>query len=368
MNRLAFLLLAAVLALPACGPASKGGGKAVIETPKLPPVKPEALREFDAALRALRRDRRARAIDRLRAAVAIDPSLWEAWHDLGVLLFRAGDDRGATDAFGRALKVNRAHTPSLLARAEARRRAGDAAAARRDYEAVLEREPESLSTYARLASLLREEGEHEDGLEVLREALRVAGADSSIYVELGLIYLAQGRDELAELVLTKAAALDAESPAIHNALALVALEAGDDQLAFNRFDKATALDPRFVDARYNTAAVLIDAGDYARAAAELEAVTKQSPDDFAAQVALGVCARGLGELPRARRIWSKVVERAPSGSRARDDALYNLAVLEMDFEMNDAKARAALDRFLQEASSDHPKRSRAEERRKELGQ
>jgi hypothetical protein len=36
--------------------------------------------------------------------------------------------------------------------------------------------------------------------------------------------------------------------------------------------------------------------------------------------------------------------------------------------MNEKKAKDALDRFLQESPRKHPKRSEAEERRKELGQ
>src|SRR5690606_1489223 len=106
---------------------------------------------------------------------------------------------------------------SLRARAEAYRRAGEVKKARADYESVLQREPEDARAYARAASVLREAGEHEDALDVLRQALRTVGAAGPVYVELGLVYLAQGRDELAELVLTKAAALDDKDPAIYNA-------------------------------------------------------------------------------------------------------------------------------------------------------
>lgn len=367
------LLLAAIVAVSACGGKSSSatGGRVVVKTPKLPPADPQAVRELEGALRILRAGgptANQRAEARLRSATRRDPRLWEAWHNLGVVLFSDGDDEGAADAFGRALTINPAHTPALAARAEALRRAGDLAAARADYEQVLRREPESVAARARTASLLREAGAHDDAQKVLREALRLVGGSSPIYLELGLVYLAQNRLELAELVLSKAAVLDAKNPAIQNALALVSMKRHRDQEAFERFDRASELDPDFLDARFNVASVLIDAGDYARARTELEAVVAKRPGDMSAVVALGVAFRGLGDHKKARELWSNVVSTAPRRSGVRADALFNLATLEMDFVMDEKTSTAALDRFLQESPKNHPKRKEAEERRKELGQ
>ncbi|HWM88269.1 MAG TPA: tetratricopeptide repeat protein [Kofleriaceae bacterium] len=369
----AALLIVCAAAAAACGARSTPvkSGRVVVEKPALPPADPEAVRELEAALRVLRAggpDANQRAEARLREAVRRDERLWEAWHDLGALLFARGDDAGAADAFGRALAINPAHSPALLARAEAYRRAGDIDRARADYQEVLRRAPENGQARARAASLLRQAGQYDAALDLLRDALRLAGGSSPIYLELGLVYLAQGRHELAELVLSKAAALDQKNPAILNALALVSMERHRDQEAFERFDRASALDPDFVDARYNVASVLIDAGDYGRAAAELQAVVDRRPADLGAKVALGVAHRGLGDHKKARALWDDVVKAAPPRSGVRADALFNLATLEMDFVMDEKSSTAALDRFLQESSANHPKRKEAEERRKEMGQ
>jgi Tfp pilus assembly protein PilF len=188
-----------------------------------------------------------------------------------------------------------------------------------------------------------------------------------VYVELSLIYLAQGRSELAALVVGKAADLDNKQPAIYNAMALLALEKGEDQLAFERFDHATSLDPNYMDARFNKASVLLDAGDYTRAKNELTVVVERQADDYAAQVALGVAHRGLREYDQARAVWERVVKAAPRSSPSYGDALFDLAVLEMDHIQDDKAAAAALDRYLQSSVSSHPKRTEAEERKKELG-
>lgn len=367
MNKVLFCGLAL---LAACGGPAGRNGHQRPQSPTLPAADPEALREFDAALRALRLGgpkANQKAQERLRRAVELDEKLWEAWHNLGVVLLQDGAMADASEAFGRALHVNPVHGPALAGRAEAYRSLGQSGKARKDYRRLLEMAPEQVRTYARLASLLRHSGRFDDGLDVLREGLRIVGATPAIYVELSLIYLEQGRDELAELVLNKAHALDPKNPSLYNARALLALSRENDQLAFQHFDRAAALDPSYVDTRFNKASVLIDAGDYQSAARELKVILEQAPEDLDALVALGIAHRGLGSFEKARTLWEKVVETAPRRGRARGDALFNLAVLEMDFIMDDKKAVAALDRYLQNSSTRHPKRKAAKERREELG-
>src|SRR5690606_18740907 len=133
------------------------------------------------AMRAMRlggpdADETARA--RLKKALGIDSTIWEAWHDLGVIAWREGEDDEAIDDFGKALAHNPDHTPTLLARAEAYRRAGKKKEARADYQAAMkgmeDDDPNRRDAAARLASLLRDAGDYEEAVEVLRETVRVS--------------------------------------------------------------------------------------------------------------------------------------------------------------------------------------------------
>lgn len=364
------LVLAIAGSAAGCGGSQSGSRRADrAQAPKLPPVNPMALRDFDAGLRALKLggpDANQKAMRRFRSAIELDTTLWEAWHNLGAVLLQEGDLPGALEAFDEAIKINPAHLPAIAGRAETHRLAGRSSQAAKDYRRLLEAEPNSVSGYARAASLLRQGGEFEDGLDVLREGLRIAGPSSTIYVELGLIYLAQGRDELAKLVLSKAIELNAKDPAIFNALALVAMGEGDDQLAFSYFDRAAELDPNYVDTRFNKANVLLDAGDYQRARAELQAILAIDPEDMAARVALGIAHRGVGDHAKARQTWEDVVKTASGGVQS--DALFNLAILELDFIMDEKKAMAALDRYLQSSTEKHSKHKEAVELQKDLGE
>jgi tetratricopeptide (TPR) repeat protein len=369
----------ACAALAACG--GGGGGKRATtptaqtgRTAGRDPINPKAAKEFEGAMRAMRvggPEAQDTARARLKAAVEFDPSLWEGWHDLGVIAYKDGDDDAAIDAFSKALRIKPAHTPSLLARAEANRRSGRRKDARGDYEAALkateEDDPNRKDAAARLASLLRDAGEFDDAVEVLRDTVRVSGTNARIYTELGLIYIAQKRLELAQLVLLKAAEIDAKDPAIYNAFAVLALRQGKAQEAFDRFDQAVSLDPSYIDARFNKAAVLLDAGDYARAKTELTTIVEKRPDDHAAQVALGVAQRGLKDFPEAKKTWDRVIKEAPRRSAPRADAMFDVAILELDYMNDAAGGKVALERYLQEAPVSHAKRQAAEEKRKELG-
>ncbi|MBA3818643.1 MAG: tetratricopeptide repeat protein [Deltaproteobacteria bacterium] len=371
-------VVVAGLVLAGCGgSAASRNGPQGRKVNRLDPVNPRAAKEFEAAMRALRLGGPAAnetAKVRLAAALEIDPKLWEAWHDLGVIHYKDGEDGEAITAFGKALGITAGHTPTLLARAEAHRRANHKKDARSDYEAALrgidEDDPNRRDAAARLASLLRDAGDYDDAVAVLRETVRVSGVSARIYTELGLIYIQQKRFELANLVLAKAVELDTaeqKDAAIYNALALLALRQGRAQEAFERFDYAASLDATYLDARFNKASVLLDAGDYARAKVELAAIVEKRADDYAARVALGVAHRGLKEHKEAATTWDRVIKEAPRRGTPRADAMFNVALLKVDFLEDPAGGKADLDRYLQEAPSSHSKRQAAEEKRKELG-
>jgi len=367
---------AALAIVSACGGGTKQKTVATARTAsnKRDPINPKAAREFEGAMRALRvggPEAKDTAKVRLKAALDVDPTLWEAWHDVGVIAFREGDDDVAIDAFNHALKLKPGHIPIVLARAEANRRAGRKKDARADYETAIktteEDDPNRKDAAARLASLLRDAGDFDDAVEVLRNTVRVSGINAKIYTELGHIYIAQKRFELAQLVLVKATEIDAKDPAIYNAFAVLALRQGKAQEAFERFDQAVSLDPSYIDARFNKAAVLLDAGDYPRAKTELTTIVEKRPDDYAAQVSLGVAQRGVKDFPAAKATWERVIKEAPRRGNPRADAMFDVAILALDYMNDAAGGKAALERYLQEAPVGHAKRQAAEEKRKELG-
>ncbi|MGZ3429672.1 MAG: tetratricopeptide repeat protein, partial [Polyangia bacterium] len=237
--------------------------------------------------------------------------------------------------------------------------------------AFLDKQPnakEANAVRVQLANAQRRANKLDEATETLRTVLRVEPRSAPALSALGMVYEARGQHELADLVLHRALDIDKESKAaadVYNNLGLVALARRRDQEAFADFDAASRIDPSLTVARRNKAMVYLDCGDYARAAEELRQVTHADPTDVEAWNALGVAERGQGKFDGAQKAYEKALAADPNGPGAAD-ALFNLAVLHMDFKKDPAKARARLDEYLKVAGAHHPRRADAEARAREL--
>jgi tetratricopeptide (TPR) repeat protein len=370
--------------LSGCASGPKGA-----EVPKLPPAKPEAIEALKDAARLVRLGpgNFDRASERLKDAVTIDPGLWEAWYDAGFLaLERHRLDEAIAD-LEKAHAILPTHAPTVQALGRAYMQAGKTADAIRVLRGFVEAQPAARETSAvrvQLAHALRRGNKLDEATEVLRTVLRVEPRSTTALNALGMVYEARGQHELADLVLRRA--LDVAEPKegkrdgegkrggdsdpkaaaeIYNNLGLVSLARRRDQEAFAHFDAASRLDPTMTVARRNKAIVYLDCGDYVRAAEELRAVTKADAGDIDAWNALGVAERGQGKFDAAQRAYEKALAAAAGGPGAAD-ALFNLAVLAMDFRKDPNKARLRLDEFLKVAGPGHSRRPDAENRAREL--
>jgi tetratricopeptide (TPR) repeat protein len=351
-----------------CGPAAKQA-----EIPKLPPAKPEAVEALKDAARMVRLGpgNHERALERLKDAVEIDPQLWEAWYDAGWIELGRHHIDEAIAALEKAQSILPTHAPTAQALGQAYAQAGRPADAAKVLRAFLDKQPnakEANAVRVQLANAQRRGNKLDDATETLRTVLRVEPRSAPALSALGMVYEARGQHELADLVLHRALDIDKESKAaadVYNNLGLVALARRRDQEAFADFDSASRIDPTLTVARRNKAMVYLDCGDYARAAEELRAVTHADPTDVEAWNALGVAERGQGKFDGAQKAYEKALAADPNGPGAAD-ALFNLAVLHMDFKKEPGKARARLDEYLKIAGAHHPRRADAEARAREL--
>src|SRR5262245_22628939 len=125
---LVFALLGGVAA---CG----GGGsdrptQSAAMQPHLAPANPLAVSKMMQGSTAAREPGgRDRAIGFLREAIAIDPNLWEARYNLGVVLAGGGDLASAEEELERAAKISPDAIEVVVALAEVQRRRGEQKAA-----------------------------------------------------------------------------------------------------------------------------------------------------------------------------------------------------------------------------------------------
>ncbi len=355
--------LALMLALGGCAPVVTQQGE-----PKLKAAKPEAVDSLHDAARLVRLGAANydRALERLRDAVQLDGGLWEAWYDIGWLELKLHHPQNAVEALEKAQAIlPRPATATALGEAYLElSRPGDAAAM---YKKQLEKKPDSpVELRVRLGEALRRSGKLDEANDVLQKALRSSPRSTGALNELALVYEARGQHELADLVLHRALEVDDKTKSAAetwNNLGLVALSLRQDQAAFAHFDQASKLDPGLTVARRNKAAVYLDCGDYPEGGRRAEVAHARRCRRRGQQwVALGVAERGLGQLEPATRSFEKALELDP----ATPDALYDLAVLFMDFKKDKSKAEMKLTEFLKVAPDKHPRRADAESRLKEL--
>ncbi len=363
MNR-PLVVLAPCRCLVGCG---GGGGRApAVRGPvaaTLPPANPAAAGKMIQGAQAARDPRTtARAIELFREAIAIDPTLWEARYDLGVVLAQGGALADAERELVAAAKIAPAEEDVAIALAETRRRRGSHKEAAAGLEAFVRAQPRVGPARTLLVTTLRDAGQVDRAIVEAREVLAKRPGDATALSELSLCHLAKGERDTAHLLARQAVDANPGSAVAHRASGLVSLAEGEDARAFQAFQKAATLDARDTTARLNMGAVLLRAGSYARAEEQYRAILAVAPDDAAAEVGLAVALRGQAD-PRnparydhAKAVLERVIERDPHNT----SALFNLGVLMMDHLKRADDAERAFARFLAEAPADHPARADAE--------
>jgi tetratricopeptide (TPR) repeat protein len=297
-----------------------------------------------------------RAEQDLGAAVKLDPTLWEAHYDLGLVARKRHDLALACEHFSHAATLAPDAPEPSLGQASCERERGNFDRAAGLLLAHLQKHPDDLGARLTLAAVHRERGKPEEAKSAVHDVL-VAHADNiPALLEVGRIYVQTKELDVAELVLEKAKGLAPNDASVHNALGLVALERGDTQLAFTHFAKAQSLDARFVDAFVNQGAVLVRAGDYAAAERSYRSAVKNAPDRLDAHIGLGIALRGLARYKDAEQAYRQVLLVEPLHLAA----LFDLAVLKAAFMDQKAEALPLFEQVLSYAPPNTPQRADAQ--------
>lgn len=358
VSSLPVLALALALAL---GPlVACGGSRPETETRALPPADPRAVDKYVRASKLISAEGKGdgvRASALLHEALAIDPNLWEAHYNLGVLYRQQGALDRAAESLRKALEIQPAASEPRLALAEVEHARGELDVAAELLGQHLAAQPGDHAARVGLTAVLREQGKHEAALAQARTVLVRDGGNVAALLEVGRVYRAQQEHEVAELVFDRAEALAEKDPRPHDELGLTSLVRGDTQLAFEHFEAALALDPSFAPARLNQASVLLRAGDYAGAERAYRAVLEHEAGHDGAAVGLAIALRGQAKHEAALAEYEKVLARNPQSR----EAWFDLGVLHADFLDRAEAATKAFQKFLELGGGDDEAKARAEQ-------
>lgn len=356
-------MLVAVCAL-ACG-----GEKKQAATPKLPPANPQAVSKMAQGVEAAKSEEGVgQAIELLQQAVKEDAKLWEAHYDLGVLLAETGQLDEAEKHLSSAAELAPNAEDVLVALSETRRRQGDAEGAVSALEAFVKQHPDALVARVALMSALREGGRTDEAIAHAQEVLVRRAGDPNALAELALAYLDKGEVDTAELLSEESLKAKEASAVAERTAGLVALEQGDDAVAFRHFARASELDPNDTTARLNMGTVLLEAGVYDKAEGEFRAVLEKKPADLDAGLGLAAALRGQGsrDKPGPYQEAGKILLGLLEKNSRSPEVAFNLGVLYADYLQRPTEAKRMFERFMDNASRQHPARERAQQKLEQL--
>lgn len=273
----------------------------------------------------------ARILTLLESYAGENPTVAEAWFNIGLMKEEQGDMQGAMEAYQRAGSVNPGYARGLANISWLQLQQGDITGALQTIQqclAIKENEPGCNINL----SLLYRRGDTtpppEDGADVSSAAIRriryglLDSIDPEAYTIMAEIYQEQGQIDLARLVCENAVEQNLVSSRLYNRLGLIALDMDDPLRAYAAFREAAAMDPENVDAYLNMASMAFSFRDYPTAA-ESYSHALERRDDPAVRLAYGASLRGLERYDEAVAQYQQVLDAEPTNPRA----LYNMAVL-----------------------------------------
>ncbi|MBN2672291.1 MAG: tetratricopeptide repeat protein [Deltaproteobacteria bacterium] len=301
----------------------------------------------------------------------------DASYNVGVVYDRCGQPEKAREAFqdtiskyGDKFLPTKQRSIAYLAYLDIK--AGNEAAAEeklREAVGLGRNTMEAVPAYTMAATILRvraQEGDKEawgKAQKALRTALAIDAKYMPALYQLAKLYyaIAKSMDKesyltLATLVVDQALKTDPEFAPTYLVLGQIHLEKNELVEALKAFEKAFEKDPSFFEAYMSFGAINLNFRGYEDAKKAFEKAVALRPKSYDAHMGLGVAARGLGDFAMARVEY----EKASQIDKARTDYIFNLGVLEMDYENQGSvaeyeRAAAVFEKFIKHATPEHQK-------------
>jgi tetratricopeptide (TPR) repeat protein len=313
--------------------AGVAGEGSMAEAPVVIELTPEMIEarvnEAAAWLTTGQVDQATSALDALKTLSVEAPDLAEIPYNMGIAYEILGNENEARKRYLRATDIDPSLGEAWLNLGALAERDNDLNRALQAYRAGLRNAPDNPELIVGVIGVLRKLGQHDAAISEARAALAKNANNVNAYNNLGLVYIEQGNLDLAQFIYQKALTdiVGAEQNAlIHANLGQVFLLQDKIGNARIEFEKALELQPDLVAAQMFLAQLHMDNRNWIETASVLEEALLIEPENPAIHVNLGIAYRGLGQLERAQSSYEKALELEP----ANPDPYLNLAILFSD--------------------------------------
>jgi tetratricopeptide (TPR) repeat protein len=186
------------------------------------------------------------------------------------------------------------------------------------YRHAISAVPNNYIAYYNLASALEAEGQTDEAVIQLREAVRVRPYYVPARAELGQVLASQGHTDEALTELRTAVRLRPDDPVAHYRLGSVLGSLGRNNEAAVEFAETVRLQPNNPDAHYNLGLALAQQDHLPDAAREFAATVGLRSDDADAHFNLGIALARLGQLDAAIQQFNETLRIRPDYAPARE--------------------------------------------------
>ncbi len=240
----------------------------------MPPA--EAQQLISHALQMFSAGRLDEAAQLCRQLVTLEPAHADAWHLLGLVLYRKSALPDAAQALSRAAKLDPGKPEvhcNLAAVLHALRRDDEALAS---CQAALELKGDYVEALSNLGVCQKALGQYQQAIAAFSKALAIRN-DPSILANLANAYSGAGRHEEAVEAARKAIALRPDYANAYTSLASALASLGRQDQAIDHYRRAVALAPGKSEFQQNLAAALLITGEVDQAIAAFNAAIAADP-------------------------------------------------------------------------------------------
>ena len=286
---------------------------------------------YKRALVRLQKEDNTGASEDASALIKRSPKSPAANYLQGIIHFRNGDMKAATEAFDLAQTDGDRYPMSLFYLATAHDKLGNSAQAEDFSYRYLSIAPDSAPGRKLLANMKLREGEGVEAEELMRAVVEANPEDIDALNLLAGALIKQGKTEEALTLLAKVASLQPDSPEAQARLGAGLLASGQVASSFEHIEAALKLDPEFEQADILLVTAHLKEGDVDAALAAVDAFEQKMPDSAAPHNLRGQVYLSLDKPAEARAAFSQALTVSPDDVTA-NDKLALLSIRENDFD------------------------------------
>jgi predicted O-linked N-acetylglucosamine transferase (SPINDLY family) len=235
----------------------------------------------------------------------------EELKNLGNARRAAGDLAAAAESYRRALAISPDYVPALYNLGLVLRQSSRTGEAERCFRRVAELAPADADALFHLGSIADEQGRSAEAAAVFRRALAVAPDHPFLWLHLGIACRKLGDLDAAAAAYRRALELRPDDAEAHSNFGNLLQEEGRAEEAIAHYREAVRVEPGFALAWNNLGSALVRTRDLEAAARSLARAVELQPDFADAQFNLGNVHSLSGERDRAVRCFTAAHERRP---------------------------------------------------------